>query len=189
MKALLARLGALLARLRALFANLSGRERLLVSGVGALAALLLFVLLVLRMLAVGDSLDGRVAAAEQNLEAMTRLRREFDEVSARLRSVEERIQKAPRGNLRTTLESLAQKAGVPKVESMEPQASPTHERYRETKVEVGLREVTLAQAVSYLHEIEQTPQPLSVKALRIKTRQDKPDLLDLTFTVSSFEPL
>jgi hypothetical protein len=72
---------------------------------------------------------------------------------------------------------------------MEPQASPSHDRYRETKVEVGLREVTLAQAVSYLHEIEQTPQPLSVKALRIRTRQEKPEFLDVTFTVSSFEPL
>jgi type II secretory pathway component PulM len=179
---------ALLARLRALLANLSARERLLLSAVGALAAALLFVVLVLQLLAVGDRLDGRVAAAEQQLEAMTRLRREFDEVSVRLRAVEERIQKGPRGNLRTTLESLAQRAGV-KVESMEPQASPTHERYRETKVEVGLREVTLAQAVSYLHQIEQTPQPLSVKALRIRTRHEAPELLDVTFAVSSFEPL
>jgi hypothetical protein len=180
---------ALLARLRALLANLSMRERLLVSAVGALAAALLFVFLVLQLLEAGDRIDGRVAAAEQQLEAMTRLRREFDEVSSRLRSIEERIQQGPRGNLRTTLESLAQKAGVPKVESMEPQASPTHDRYRETKVEVGLREVTLAQAVSYLHQIERTPQPLSVKALRLRTRQDRPELLDVTFTVSSFEPL
>ena len=178
----------LLARLRALFANLAPRERLLVSAVGVLAAALLFVLLVLQLLEAGDRLESRVASAEQELEVMTRLRQEFDEVSIRLRAVEERIQQGPRGNLRTTLESLAQQASV-KVESMEPQASPTHERYRETKVEVGLREVTLAQAVSYLHQIEQTPQPLSVKALRIRTRQEKPELLDVTFTVSSFEPL
>lgn len=180
---------ALLARLRALFMNLSMRERLLVSAVGGLGVVLLGVLLLLQLLAAGDRLDARVAAAEQQLEAMNRLRREFDEVSVRLRSVEERIQKGPSGNLRTTLESLAQKAGVPKVESMEPQASPTHERYRETKVEVGLREVTLAQAVNYLHQLEQTPQPLSVKTLRLRTRQDRPELLDITFTVSSFEPL
>ncbi len=188
MKTLLVRLRALLARLRALFANLAPRERLLLSAVGVLAVALLFVVVVLQLLAAGDRLDGRAAAAEQQLEAMSRLRREFDEVSLRLRAVEERIQKGPSGNLRTTLESLAQQANV-KVESMEPQASPTHERYRETKVEVGLREVTLAQAVSYLHQIEQTPQPLSVKALRIRTRQEKPELLDVTFTVSSFEPI
>jgi len=177
-----------LARLRTFFANLSPRERMLVSCVGILAAAMVALLLVFQLLAVGDRLDARRAAAEQQLEVMARLRREFDDLNARLRSVEERIQGGQRGNLRTTLESLAQRAQV-KVESMEPQSSPTHDRYRETKVEVGLREVTLAQAVSYLHEIEQTPQPLSVKALRIRTRQEKPELLDVTFTVSSFEPL
>ena len=181
-------MNAWLARLRTLFANLSGREQLLVSAVGLLAVLMVAVLAISQLLAVGDRLEARRAAAEQQLEVMTRMRREFDEVSVRLRSVEERIRSGQRGNLRTTLEMLAQQASV-KVESMEPQASPTHERYRETKVEVGLREVTLAQAVSYLHEIERTPQPLSVKALRIRTRAEKPELLDVTFTVSSFEPL
>ncbi len=177
-----------LARLRTFFANLSPRERMLVSLVGVLAAGLLGLAVVFQLFAVGDRIDTRRAAAEQQLEVMSRLRREFDDVNVRLRSVEERIQSGQRGNLRTTLESLAQRASV-KVESMEPQASPSHDRYRETKVEVGLREVTLAQAVSYLHEIEQTPQPLSVKALRIRTRQEKPEFLDVTFTVSSFEPL
>jgi hypothetical protein len=177
-----------LARLRTFFANLSPRERMLVSLVGVLAAGLLALAVVFQLLAVGDRIDARRAAAEQQLEVMSRLRREFDDVNVRLRSVEERIQSGQRGNLRTTLESLAQRASV-KVESMEPQASPSHDLYRETKVEVGLREVTLAQAVSYLHEIEQTPQPLSVKALRIRTRQEKPEFLDVTFTVSSFEPL
>lgn len=177
-----------LAQLRTTFANLSSRERLLVSAVGVLAVATVVLLAISQILAFGDRLEARRAAAKQQLEAITRMRREFDDVSVRLRSVEERIQSGQRGNLRTTLEMLAQRASV-KVESMEPQASPSHERYRETKVEVGLREVTLAQAVSYLHEIEQTPQPLSVKALRIRTRAEKPELLDVTFTVSSFEPL
>jgi hypothetical protein len=30
---------------------------------------------------------------------------------------------------------------------------------------------------------------LSIKSLRIRTRPEKPDLLDVSFTVSSFEPL
>jgi len=181
-------MSALLARLRAFFANLSSREQMLVSAVGVLALALVGVVLVLQLLAVGDRLDGRVAAGEQQLAVMQRLRRDFDDVSLRLRSVEERIQSGPRGNLRTTLESLAQQAHV-KVESMEPQASPAHDRYRETKVEVALAQVTLSQAVHYLHQLEQTPQLLSVKALKLRTRADQPELLDVTFTVSSFEPI
>jgi hypothetical protein len=30
---------------------------------------------------------------------------------------------------------------------------------------------------------------LSVKSLRMRTRKDKPDFLDVTFTVSTFEPI
>jgi hypothetical protein len=119
---------------------------------------------------------------------MQRLRREFDEVNGRLSAVEGRIQEGPRGNIFTTLESLAQQAAI-KVDAMEPQPSTASERYKETKVQVVLKAVTLAQTVQYLQGIETAPQVLSVKSLRVKTRQDKPDLLDVTFTVSSFEPV
>ena len=72
---------------------------------------------------------------------------------------------------------------------MEPRTSPASDAYRETKVRSALENVTLAQPVNYLHEIERAPQVLSVKSLRIRTRKDKPELLDVTFTVSSFEPV
>jgi hypothetical protein len=72
---------------------------------------------------------------------------------------------------------------------MEPQASPPGDRYRESKVEVALERVTLSQTVNYLHQIEASPQVLSVKSLRVRKRPDNPELLDVSFTVSSFEPL
>ncbi len=176
-------------RLRATFENLSARERILVSAAGALLAIaLLLVGVVTPLLGLGEGAEKQLHAAEQQLLVVKRMRREFDDVDQRLKTVEERILSGPRGNLRTTLETLARQATV-KVESMEPQASPAHDRYRETKVEVGLGGVTLAQAVSYLHQIESARQMLSVKSLRIRTRPEKPDLLDVSFTVSSFEPL
>jgi len=102
--------------------------------------------------------------------------------------VEARIQRGPRGNLFTTRESLARQSAV-KVDSMEPQPSPAGDRYRETKVQLVLKGVTLAQLVNYLHHVESHEQLLSVKSLRIRSRGDQPDLLDATFTVSSFEPV
>ena len=47
--------------------------------------------------------------------------------------------------------------------------------------------MTLAQVVGLLTKIDGAPQMLSIKSLRIRTRSDKQDLLDVTFTVSSFE--
>jgi len=176
-------------KLRAAFDSLSARERILVASAGALLALALVSVTVVRpLLGLGESVEQRLRAAEQQLLVVKRMRGEFDDVDQRLNTVEERIRSGPRGNLRTTLETLARQASV-KVESMEPQASPAHERYRETKVEVGLGGVTLAQTVSYLHQIESARQMLSVKSLRIRTRPDRPELLDVSFTVSSFEPL
>ena len=183
----------LLQQIKAAFDGLAPRERVLVATVAGLVAFaILWFAGVSPLLASANRAEERVAAAEQRLEVMKRLRREYDEVSQRLASVEERIQKGGRGNLRTNLERLAKKANV-KVETMEPQSSPANESYREAKVEVGLKQVGLNETVRYLHEIESAQQVLSVKALRLRSRTDTkaaagPNLLDVTFTVSSFQP-
>lgn len=177
-----------IARIVNAFNSLSLRERVLVSVVlGLVAAALLFVAVVNPLVGAAARSEERLLTADQELRVMQRLRRDYDDVQHRLTAVERRIQGGARGNLRTTLEALARQASV-KVESMEPQASPEHEAYRETKVEVGLRGVTLAQTVNYLHQIEAAPQALSVKSLRMRTKSEQPELLDVTFTVSSFEP-
>jgi general secretion pathway protein M len=176
-------------RLLEMFNGLEARERMLVSIVALLSlAAILYVAVVAPILRASQRGEDRLASADQELQVMQRLRRDYDDVKGRLADVEQRIQRGARSELRTTLESLAQQASV-KVESMEPQTSPAHPKYRETKVEVGLKNVTLAQTVHYLHQIDIAPQALSVKSLRIRTRAEQPDLLDVSFTVSSFEPI
>lgn len=178
-----------LATLRTAYDGLEARERMLVAAAGGLLAVALAYAFILNpILAAVDRGGQRHETAEQELRVMTRLAREYEAVRQQLGDVEQRIRAGSRGNLRTTLENLASQANV-KVESMEPQASPANEAYRETKVEVGLKNVDLASTVSYLHQIEAAPDVLSVKSLRIRTRADKSSLLDVTFTVSSFEPL
>ncbi len=179
----------LLSRLRALFEGLAPRERLLVALAGGLFALLLAWFGVVRPIASSVAgREARVEAAKDDLEAARRLRRDLDEVRGRLAQVEGRIGRNRGANLFTTLETLARQSAV-KVESMEPQTAPAGDRYRETKVQVVLKGVTLAQTVSYLHQIEASQELLSIKSLRIHTRPDKPELLNVTFTVSSFEPV
>ena len=176
-------------RLRNAFANLSGRERALVSAVGGIFALIIVWFgLVTPALDASAGVAGRVERAERELQQTRRMRAEYDEVQQRLASVEQRIQASSRGSLRTRLESLAATAAV-KVDSMEPQVAPSSDQYKETKVEVTLKQVDLARTVRYLHEIESTSELLSVKSLRLRNRPDKSGLLDVTFTVSSFEPL
>ena len=176
-------------RLRAAFDSLSARERLLVASAGSLLGLgLLYVAIVSPALSFGTHTEARLNAAKQQLDAVVRLRREYDDVRGRLEAVEQRIARGTAGSLGTKLESLAQQSLV-KIESIEPQSSPSNEQYREKKVEVDLKGVSLPQTVSYLEGIEGDAQVLSIKALRIRIRPEQPDLLDVTFTVSSFEPI
>ena len=47
----------------------------------------------------------------------------------------------------------------------------------------------IASNVKMPFSVESADQVLSVKSLRMRIRKDKPEFLDVTFTVSSFEPL
>jgi len=172
--------------------GLAPRERLLLGATAALFAIaLVWFGLVMPLSAAVANAGLRVENAERDLEVARRVQVELAALQGRLASVEQRIREGPRGNLFTTLEQLAAQSAV-KVESMEPQAAQASDAYRETKVQVVLKQVTLAQVVNFLHKIEAAPQPLSVKSLRVRTRaaqkEKGQDLLDVTFTVSSFEP-
>jgi Tfp pilus assembly protein PilO len=177
-------------RFLAAWDNLSPRERILGSvAVGSVAVMILVLAVVRPILSSGDSARSRVAAAEQQLALMLRLRRDYDEINGRLGTIERRIQTdQDQRNILTLLASLATSAAV-KIDSMEERQAQSDERYRETRVEVVLKNVTLTQTVNYLHSIETAERIFSVKGMRIKTRRDKPELLDVNFTVSSFEPL
>jgi type II secretory pathway component PulM len=178
----------LIARIRAALNNLSSRERLIVVASGAVLLVVVILVIGVNLRAASSRASRRVEAAEKELREVQSLRSQYDEVDVRMASVEQRIRSGPRGEIFTTLETLARQSAVT-VDSMEPRTSPASEDYRETRVQVVLRGVTLAQMVTYLQRIESAPQLLSIKSLRIRTRSDKPDLLDVNFTVSSFEAI
>ncbi|MBW2272651.1 MAG: type 4a pilus biogenesis protein PilO [Deltaproteobacteria bacterium] len=177
-------------RLLAVWDNLSPRERVLIGAAGGmLVVTILFVGLVQPILTFAGGAGTRVESAEQQLGSMIRLRRDYDEVNGRLSKVEERIRgNRDDRNLLTLLETLAKESSV-KVDSMEERKSPDDEKYKETRVEVELKKVTLTDTVSYLHKIEASDRLLTVKSLRVKGRSDKSDMLDVSFNVSTFEPL
>ncbi|MCR9096774.1 MAG: type II secretion system protein M [bacterium] len=187
----------LFGRLLVVWDGLMPRERILVAiAGGALAVLLLFVGILLPIQSASDRASAAADEASRDLDMMVRMKREWDGLHGRLDLVEQRIQQTRnQQNLLTLLESLAARAGV-KPTSMEKRQSGESDDYEETKVEVSLKNVTLRQAVSYLSSIETNEQPLSVKSLRVKRRPgrargDQPaqDLIDVTFSVSTFKPL
>ena len=180
----------LIGRIQAWWEGLQSREQVLVGAAGAVTVIFVAWFLVISpLLALGSGGGGQLDAAEQRLQMMKRVRRDYDEVQTQLAGVERRIQsKGDNSSLLTLLDSLASKSQV-KIDSMEPRQAANNDKYRETKVEVSLKSVSLTQAVKYLHNIEASAQLLSVKSLRMKTRSDNATLLDVNFAVSTFEPL
>lgn len=187
----------LIGRLQVVWDGLMPRERILVGiAGGALALTILLFGLIMPVQSAQENAARSAESAETSLEMMRRMKREWDGLNGRLTRVESRIQDTRnQPNLLTLLSSLAERAGV-KPASMEKRQSGESERYEETKVEVSLKNVTLEQAVAYLSSIESAQAPLSVKSLRVKRRPgrargDQPaqDLIDVTFSVSTFKPL
>jgi type II secretory pathway component PulM len=188
----------LLARVVVLWNGLASREQVLLGLAGAGLSVIIFVFgVVMPVMGATDRAVERADGSERQLALMHRMKRDWDGLHVRLDSVESRIRASGQGeNLLTLLEALASRAGV-KPTSMEKRQSGESVEYEETKVEVSLKNVTLQQAVGYLSSIESASQPLSVKSLRIKRRPGAGrgknaapvDLLDVTFSVSSFKPL
>ena len=180
----------LLEKARVAWNNLSPREQILLSvlGTGLLVSLLVLGL-VMPFVEMSDRAQERFETVQRQIQVMQRLTRDHSEIQARLAHVEQRIQNQKgRQNIKTLLESLAQESSV-RIASMEERQAGKNDHYVETKVEVTLKNVSLNQTIKYLHNIEASNQQLSVKGLRIKARKSGTDsqLLDITFSVSSFE--
>ena len=180
----------LLARLIDQWTGLTFREKILTGSAGGVTIIAILIVGVIQpVVSMASNIEARVDAAEQELVAMNRLRRQFDIVNASLTKVEERIQaNREKRNLLTLLESLASSSSV-KVDSMEERKAQDDDKYKETRVEVRLKSVSLKDTVAYLHGIESSNRLLTVKSLRIKNRSDKSNLLDVSFHVSTFDTL
>ncbi|HEY8119899.1 MAG TPA: type II secretion system protein GspM [Myxococcota bacterium] len=174
-------------RFRAWFDGLARREKMLVAAAGGATALALALALVVQpILSARSSAVARAETARAEYETAREVKARFDEVSGRLSAVEQKIATGPQGNLLATLQDLAQRSAV-KLDSIEPRTAPAVPPYRETKLQVTLQNASLPQVVRFLHEIESAQQLMSVKSLRLRMRPDQPGMLEVTFTVSSFE--
>jgi multidrug efflux pump subunit AcrA (membrane-fusion protein) len=169
------------------FRQRSTREQLLIAGAG-LSLLLVFlqVALVSPLQTQLEKTRAETTSAERDLGQVVVLAPELQRVRARLSDVQQRIQPGDQTNLLQLLGQLAQDADV-KVESIRQKVGARNDQFPETRAEVELLGATLAQTVQYLYKIESAPLYLIVRSLAIKARGDDSQLLDVTFSVSSFQ--
>jgi Tfp pilus assembly protein PilO len=171
------------------YAQTTARERwLLVLVVGVVTVFLVQAVLVSPLQASARASEQRVEELGGQIQRAQRIAQEIQLLNGQIATVEQRIQSGAKTNLFSLLEEFAQQAEMKdRLESIKPKPPGGNARYPETRVEVSLRGATLAQTVSFLYRIETAPLYLIVRSIRMKSRGDKSNLLDVTFSVSSFE--
>jgi type II secretory pathway component PulM len=167
----------------------SPREQWLLGGaLGLVSLVLVHVGIAQPLQADVRAADARIATLEAQFTRAIRMAGDVRRLRGELAAVESRIEPGSSANLLSLLESLAAQAGVKdRLESIKPKQGTANERYPETRVEVSLKGATLAQTVQLLHQIETASMHLIVHSIRIKARGGADKLLDVSFSVSSFE--
>jgi general secretion pathway protein M len=169
--------------------QLGKREKLMIAGGGLAIVLVLFyqfglspALNRLRLL------DRLVAQKEREVYEMKTLRDTYLMQKSLMEEVNRSLnQRGQEFAIFSFLEDLANKSGVKNnIMYMKPALSTVGELYRESSVEMRLEGIGLQQLIRYLYDIERAPQILRVRRMHIKPRTANPDLLDVTFQVSTF---
>jgi general secretion pathway protein M len=169
--------------------KLGGRDKLvIIAGGVAVALLLLYRLGLSPALERLRTLDRLVATKERELHQM----KTFQDTYVAQKHLMEEVNRslAQRGQdfaIFSFLEDLASKAGMKdNIIYMKPALTTPGELFRESSVEMRLEGIALPQLTRYLYDIERAPQLLRVRRMHIKPRPANPDLLDVTFQVSTF---
>ena len=182
-------MNSLLSRLMSLLRSRSTRERWLLAS-GLIAVLIVVVHMAIARPLQAEILraDAEVAGLETQWLRAIRMAGDLSRLQGALAAVEQRIEPGAKTNLFTLLEALAAQSGVKdQLDSMKPKQTSDNAGYPETRVEVSLKGVTLAQMVEFIYKIENAPSHLIIRSIRLKVRASDSQLLDVSFSVSSFE--
>lgn len=170
------------------FNQLSQRERITLMA-GALVILLLIVVfgIIAPYRTALEHLDSKIASRQRQLGEVQQLSNQYRQLQQQLAASERRLASGGDFSLLSFVEATSVRlAGRDSLVSMRPQPTATVEGFREETVEVKLEKVRLHQLVQLLYAAETAPAPMLVKTLRVKTRFDDRNLLDVVVTFASY---
>lgn len=135
-----------------------------------------------------DLMDRQTTLQSKRYEEMTKLIRGYSGLKEKLAGVESRLRRTKGFSILSHLENMAARMDVKdRIVQMKPKQGQTTRFYKEGVVEIKMEKVNLQTLVNYLYQVENSPELLQVKDLKIKPRYDNPNLVDAIFQVSAFE--
>jgi general secretion pathway protein M len=172
--------------LRDWWERLSQRERAMVGALGV--TFVLVVTLVVGFLITDGlaTLDERNAAMRQALRDLDTHRESYLKMRAKTQQIEARLGATPM-QLGTYLEAAAKEAGLTIGDSSDRQSVPAGKNFVERGVDMHLRAVTLDQLVKFMKAVETGRNLVVITGLRITTRDDKHEQVDVDLSVSTYQ--
>ncbi|BDG08988.1 type II secretion system protein GspM [Anaeromyxobacter paludicola] len=168
--------------------RLSPRERVMVAA--AAAAVVLFVLLM-----VSTSVSRSIRARESRIDDKTRVLSEIGRLAQGYRSAQAERQamesrlKGPPIQLMSYVSQAGSRLGI-EVNDLRPGQSTSgtgSDQVLEDSVEVNLARIDPPRLVQLLRALEAGPGVVKVRRLRISTRSDDPNLVDVTLLVATYQ--
>jgi type II secretory pathway component PulM len=173
----------------ALKINLSQRDQRVLIAAGAFFVLLILYLGVDSVLQGYDKLEGKIATKKVEVEKITRLREQYMEAHKQLTDIKAKLDQMEKGfSVLSFIEDLANKENIREnIGSVKPKKVPLNDSYDENIVELQIDNVSLSKLVDFIYKVENSGYLLKVKRLRVKTRYDDRDLLNVTLQVTTYK--
>lgn len=172
-------------RIQRIAASERDRKAVIYAGLGA-AVLILY--LIFQFFSSGTGrLEKKAQALQIELKKLDSLRNEYIQSKARIEELSKSI-KTGDESLISVVEKILVESRVDRGNfSIKSRTSTSGDLYEETSVDVDLKKIPLDRMVDVLYKIQTTPVFLKVSRFRPQTRFDNPDLMDVSFRVSTFK--
>jgi len=171
--------------------EITERDRYILFGCLGIFAAVLIYLTVFSFTSAVSSLEKKVLVLENDLQRVYELKTEYAISSKQLKML---IKENPKqGPLISTIEKILLEENVDRkkfsIKDKNKRNKDTEEIYNEKSVDVTIKQIPLGKMIDVLYAFQSKSKTsyLKVKGLRVRTRFDSSNLVDLFFMVSTFE--
>ncbi len=173
------------ANLESFLARLSPRERVMVWSAGAAVSLFVLFLVATGVSRSINAREQRIGSKTEMLSQIGKLTRGYRQAQAERQSLEARL-KGPPVQLMSFVSQTGAQSGV-EVNDLRPGTPTTTDGLTEDSVEVNLARIDLPRLARLVDALERGPGVVKVRKLRMATRTDDPNLVDVTLQVSTWQ--
>ncbi len=170
--------------------RLTGRERAaLIIVIPLFIAALIYTLIIVPVWEQKTRFNSMAQRKKVELVTFRELASRFQDLENSMSGMETNIKKRTGSfSILGMLEREARELGIQdRIASMKPMNSQLDQRIRESSVEIRFEKLDLVRTVEFLKKIEGSKDLVVIKRLRIKSRFDDPQFLDVTLLASTLE--